>query len=159
MKLFIISDTHGKVNKALKVIDKSPDIDMIIHLGDMDKDAIEISAHTDKDVISVRGNNESYSCKIPEYRILETEYGKILLTHGHRDQVDIDLQRLTYRALESGCKAVFYGHTHIPMYAEIDGIHILNPGSLSLPHNSKSGSYAIVNISKDEFSATIFYLD
>ena len=158
MKLFVISDTHGKVGKALEIINKSSDIDMIIHLGDMDKDAIEISAHTDKDVISVRGNNESYSCKTPEYRMLETEYGKILLTHGHRDQVDIDLQKLIYRAEESDCKAVFFGHTHIPMYEEIDGIHILNPGSLSLPQNSQTGSYAIVNISKDEFSASIFYL-
>ena len=158
MKLFVISDTHGKVDKALDIIDKFSDISLVIHLGDMEKDAIEISAHTDKDVISVRGNNEAYSCKTPEYRVLETEYGKILLTHGHRDQVEFDLQRLIYRALESDCKAVFYGHTHIPMYLEVDDIHVLNPGSLSLPQNSQTGSYAIVNISKDEFSASIFYL-
>jgi putative phosphoesterase len=158
LKLFVISDTHGKVDNALEIIDRFNDIDLIIHLGDMSKDAIKISAHTEKTVLSVRGNNEVFSCPTPEYHVLKTDHGDILLTHGHRDQVRTDLQRLLYRAEELECIAVFYGHTHIPMYSEIDGIYVLNPGSLSQPQNSQSGSYAIVDISKDEFSASIFYL-
>jgi len=158
LKLFVISDTHGNISEALRIIDENNDIDTIIHLGDMDKDAKAISAHTDKDVIGVRGNNESSYCLTPEYRILETEYGNILLAHGHREQVGIDLQRLVYRALEAECKAAFFGHTHTPLYEEIDGIYVLNPGSLALPLRQASGSYAIVDISKDEFKASIFHL-
>jgi len=158
LKLFVISDTHGNIDEALEIIDNTNEIDLILHLGDMDKDAKKLSAHTDKKVIGVRGNNESSFCKTPEYHVLETEYGNILLTHGHLDQVGVDLQKLIYRAEEAGCKAVFFGHTHAPMYAESYGIYALNPGSFSLPQRSSSGSYAIVDISKDEFSASIHYL-
>jgi putative phosphoesterase len=122
------------------------------------RDVTTISAHTEKTVIGVRGNNEASFCSMPEYHILDTEYCNILLTHGHLDQVTLDLQKLIYRAEEAGCKAVFFGHTHAPMYEKIDDIHVLNPGSLSSPLRLSSGSYAIVDISEDEFSASIFYL-
>jgi len=60
-----------------------------------------------------------------------------------------------YRAAELECIAVFYGHTHLPHYEIIDGIHVLNPGSLAIPFDGTLGSFAIVEISENEFSVSI----
>ena len=157
MKLYVISETHGNVDKALEVYTKLHSIDLIVHLGDMERDVKQISHSTGKPVISVRGNNESYNCAAPDWNILETEYGNILLTHGHRQSVKSNLQKLLYRARELECRAALFGHTHMPFYTEEQGIHLLNPGSLCLPLDGTSGSYAIVNTSKDSFSASIVY--
>ena len=157
MKLYVLSDTHGKINKALEVYDKLHSVDLIIHLGDMEQDARKISEGTGKKVISVKGNNE-FSYSLESFHILETEYGNLFLTHGHLQGVKGGLQKLLYRTQELGCKAALFGHTHIPLFIQEDGIYLLNPGSLTFPLPGGSpASYAIVNTSENDFSASIVY--
>jgi len=158
LKLYVISDTHGAIEKALKIYGTLDAIDLIIHLGDVERDARRISKITGKTVISVQGNNESASSQ-ENFHVLETEYGNLLLTHGHMDGVKAGLHGLLYRAQELECKAVLFGHTHIPLFTESRGIYFLNPGSLSIPMDGTAGSYAIVNTSKDDFSASIVYYE
>ena len=43
---------------------------------------------------------------------------------------------IMYKATNLGCKAILYGHTHIPHYECID-IHLLNPGSLTIPREEE----------------------
>ena len=156
MKLYVISDTHGRIDKALNVYKMLGTVDLIIHLGDMERDARRISEITDKTVISVMGNNESAYEK-EDFHILETGYGNLLLTHGHKQKVKRGLQNLLYRTAELGCKAALFGHTHEPVFTESDGIYLLNPGSLTVPKDGTAGSYAIVNVSRDAFAASIVY--
>ena len=153
LKLYVISDTHGRTDKALDIYKRLSAVDLIIHLGDMERDARKISESTGKTVISVRGNNES-SHQTADFYILETEYGNLFLTHGHLQGVKRDLRRLLYRAQELGCKAALFGHTHTPIFTEVDGIYLLNPGSLTRPAGT-SASYAIIHTSKIDFSASI----
>lgn len=156
MKLFVISDTHGKTDRVKEVYGKLKGMDMIVHLGDFQKDAKGLEKELGIDVISVKGNTDG-STSSKDYKILETEFGKILLVHGHMEQVKFSLQNLLYRTKELGCKAALFGHTHEPFYGEFDGIYLVNPGSLSLPRDEKRASYAIVTINKDEFNAAIVY--
>jgi putative phosphoesterase len=154
LKLYVISDTHGEIDKAVEVCNKLHSVDLIIHLGDMELDARNISERTGKTVISVRGNSEN-SCDVPYFYVLETEYGKIFLTHGHQQGVKVSLHRLLYQVQELGCKAAFFGHTHSPVFIEENGIYLLNPGSLTIPFPQTSPSFAVVNISENNFSASI----
>lgn len=156
MKLYVISDTHGLINRALEIYKKLYSVDLILHLGDTTRDAQSIAAYTGKTVVSVKGNNDGSFSK-EDFHILETEYGNLLLTHGHMQDVKYGLQKLLYRAAELNCRAALFGHTHIPVFTESNGIYLLNPGSLTFPSDGTSGSYAIVNTSKDEFSASIVY--
>jgi len=156
LKIYVISDTHGKTDKAISIYGRLSAVDMIIHLGDIEKDAKRIAEAAGKTVVSVRGNNDFLSAK-EEYLILETEYGKILLTHGHLFNVKSGLQKLFYRTLELDCKAVMFGHTHVPVFTESNGVYFLNPGSLTYPSDGTAGSYAIVNTSAGFFSASIVY--
>ena len=156
MKLFVISDTHGSTGKALDVYSSLGPIDLIVHLGDVERDARRIAELTGKDVVSVRGNNEASHAK-EDFRILETEFGNLLLTHGHKQKVKLGLQSLLYKAEELGCKAALFGHTHVPVYIEANGVFLLNPGSLTFPSGGSQGSYALVETAPSSFSASIVY--
>lgn len=156
MKIFVISDTHGKTEKVEEVWKKLSGIDLIIHLGDYEKDAQQLQRMLDTEVISVKGNMDgSYSPD--DFKVLETEYGKLLLTHGHMDNVKMSPLNLIYRAQEMGCKAALFGHTHRPVYEESHGIYLINPGSLSLPRDGSDGSYAILHTSESSLDCAIVY--
>ena len=156
MKLYVLSDTHGSIEKAVEVYEELHSVDLIIHLGDLVTDANGISKITGMPVISIKGNND-YSSKNEDFRIIETECGNIFLTHGHHFSVKTGLQRLLYRTLETGCNAVLFGHTHMPLFTEANGVYLLNPGSLTIPADGSSGSYALVNTSAAGFFADILF--
>jgi len=156
LKLFVISDTHGKTQRVKEVYEKLKGIDLIIHLGDFQRDAQALEKELGIEVLSVKGNMDGSHSK-EDHQILETEFGNLLLVHGHMEQVKQSLQNLLYRAKELDCKGVLFGHTHEAYYGEFDGIYLVNPGSLSLPRDEKKASYAIVSIKKDEFNAAIVY--
>lgn len=156
MKLFVISDTHGELNKVYEVYKTLTSIDAIIHLGDYFQDAEELKSNLGIDVISVKGNmDESYSQS--DFKILTTECGKLYLSHGHMENVKMKYQNIFYRAEEEGCVAALFGHTHKPVFSEFNGIHLINPGSLSLPADGTKGSYAIVNTSPEGIQGSIVY--
>lgn len=156
MKIFVISDTHGKLDKVLEVWDKLTNVDLIIHLGDYEKDAQRLEKLLETEVIYVKGNMDgSYSSN--DYKVLETEYGKLLLTHGHMENVKMSPLNLIYKAQELDCKAALFGHTHQAAYEEINGIYLVNPGSLSMPRDGSNGSYAIINTEPDAFHCAIVY--
>lgn len=156
MKIFVISDTHGRLENAEDVWSRLHDIDLVIHLGDYEKDAQRLAQIFQTEVISVKGNMDgSYSRE--DYKIVETEAGNLLLTHGHMYNVKANPLNLLYLAQEQDCCAVLFGHTHIPFYEEAQGVYLVNPGSLSLPRDGSQGSYAIINTEKEGFHCAIVY--
>ena len=158
MKFLVISDTHGNVDKAVEVYDKAGDFDGIIHLGDLASDAERIKRMTGAWVINVKGNMDGdFSDR--NYKVLKTDAGRILLTHGHRERVKHGLTALVYRAEELECSAVFFGHTHQALYIEEGGMTLFNPGSLSYPYGMEPPSYGIVDISDEgELNCGILYV-
>lgn len=156
MKIFVTGDTHGRTDKVEEVWNRLTDVDLVFHLGDYEKDAIHLQQVLQTEVISVKGNMDG-SCSSDDYKILETEFGKLLLTHGHMFNVKISPLNLIYKARELGCKAAIFGHTHKPVYEETNGIYLINPGSLSQPRDGSDGSYAIIHTDPDAFHCAIVY--
>lgn len=156
MKLFVISDTHGKLDKVYEIYNKLTAIDLIVHLGDCIKDAQEIEKTLGIDVISVKGNMDGGHSS-SDYKILETECGNLYLAHGHLQNVKANYQNIFYRAEECNCIAALFGHTHKPVFEDINGLYLINPGSLSLPSDGTQGSYAILNTSTEGLSGSIVY--
>lgn len=156
MKLFIISDTHGNLDKVYDIYKKISDIDAIVHLGDFEADAKELQKVLGVDVISVKGNMDgSYSDN--DFKILEVECGKLYLSHGHMENVKLKYQNIYYRAIENNCMAAIFGHTHKPVFEELGDIFLINPGSLSLPADGSQGSYIILNTSCEGIQGSISY--
>ena len=158
MKFFVISDTHGKIDSAVSIYKSLSDIDAVIHLGDSEKDARALSVLLDTEIISVKGNIDGNNHKEDNVRLLETSCGRLLLTHGHQLNVKSSLTNLLYLAEEQNCTAALFGHTHLPMNETIDGILLLNPGSLSKPAGGMQGSYSLLTVSSDGPKASLHYL-
>ena len=158
MKYLVLSDTHGQIDSSVKIYKKHNDrepLDGIIHLGDFTGDAKNLSARTGARVIFVPGNMDG-SFSDTDYEILDTEFGPILLVHGHMQAVKLTLQKILYRTEELGCKAVLFGHTHKPVLEYAEGIFLLNPGSITRPLTGK-GSYALLNTDDGSFRASILF--
>mgnify|MGYP001274342485 CR=1 FL=1 len=155
MKLFVISDTHGRLDRAVEIYHKLTDVDMIVHLGDYESDCIELAQELGVDFACVKGNMDGAGRT--DRHVLETECGRILLTHGHLEGARMSQRGLIEAAGKEKCCAVFFGHTHVPCNEETEGIRILNPGSLTYPRDGSDGSYAIVHTSEEGLEASIVY--
>lgn len=161
MNIFIVSDTHGRTGKALEMLDaenKKTRIDHIIHCGDYYRDGEELSLATGIPFTAVSGNCDPGWGVIHAH--LDTPAGRILITHGYTEYVNIDHQDLLRAAEAEHCQIVCYGHTHVPVNTMENGIRVINPGSLTLPRdNSRGGSCAILTISDDgiDISSRILY--
>ncbi len=154
MRYLILSDTHGDVADAVAVFRATRDIDEIIHLGDTYRDALAIAQATGRPVTCVKGNMDG-SYDPDGYEILETAWGKIFLAHGHMESVKSGPDEIISKAMGLGCRAAFYGHTHIPEYEQLpDSFLLLNPGSLGRPFGGRKGTYAVATIDTD-FTAMI----
>lgn len=153
MKILVMSDSHGKIKNCLDSFKNIKDIDLLVHLGDYEKDGERISKALGLDLISVKGNMDGQVEK--EHKFLETPAGKILLTHGHMDGVKGDYLNLIYACKEEKAIAAFFGHTHSSFNENIDGVNLFNPGSTYNPRDGKAPSYGIVYASKEKISYEI----
>ncbi len=127
MRILVISDTHGNVELLKKVINKEKDVNDIIFLGDGAKD---IEMIKDKNIIAVKGNNDIH-CKFNNSEVKEINNKKIFMTHGHIYHVKITLDKIIKEAAKVNADIILYGHTHSAMNKYYNGVHIMNPGSLS----------------------------
>jgi hypothetical protein len=155
MKLIIISDTHLRVDRVVQRIKEIENVDLILHLGDMFKDADKISRRLGKKTIEVRGNCDMVGDRIPHTRQLIWQNKKILMTHGHEYNVKSSLNRLYYKAIETRSDIVLFGHTHAPMKEMLEGILFFNPGSPTYPREGSFPSFGIISIINGEIQADI----
>lgn len=142
MKIIVVSDNHGRTAWLNKIRDRHKDADCFIHCGDIEMHPDEL-----RGFVCVRGNNDYYD--YPEYRIVHLDKHNIFVTHGHRMMLFFDRSFLVSKAKEHGCDIVCFGHTHVFEYRYIDGVHIINPGSITHNRDGSKPSYAIVEVNDD----------
>ena len=147
MKIAVVSDTHRNLSKITKVCQsiKVENPDMILHLGDVTDDADYMEALLEREVRRVPGN-----CDIaergPGTLFIKAEGLLILATHGHHHRVKSSLHDLAADAKKHGAKVALFGHTHIALEDEVEGITVLNPGSASLPKGGQKAGYAVMTV-------------
>ena len=149
MKYLVISDTHGFINNAVKLIENLKP-DYCIHLGDVVADCEELENTFPKQkFIFVKGNNDFWTrdALFPDERIFTLENKNFFLCHGHKYHVKSGTEFLKKTAKENNADIVLYGHTHTKKI-EWDGrMLILNPGSVF--------SYGIISIDNNEIRAEL----
>lgn len=155
MRILVISDTHGCVERAFAAHSQCEPIDAIIHLGDGSDDADLLRDVLQIPVINVAGNCD-VTTTAPRERIWECAGHCLLLTHGDRYQVKAGLAKLRQRAVEVDADVVMFGHTHVALYEEISGFTLLNPGNMA--RYGQYTSYAVVEISTESLSVQHFSL-
>ena len=87
MRVLIISDTHGKSSCIQQIHDIVGDVDMLIHLGDVEGDEKLIHDLFDCEIHMVRGNCD-YNAELPIYDEFNIGDKKAFITHGHRYSVN-----------------------------------------------------------------------
>ena len=151
MKILVVSDTHRRDENLQLVIEQEKPFDMLIHLGDAEGSEHWIPEWAGEGCMMamVLGNNDFFSNLERE---LEVEIGphKAFLTHGHYYGVSMGPEGLADEAKSRGCDIAMYGHTHRPFLNVINGVTVLNPGSLSYPRQEgRRPSYMIITAQED----------
>lgn len=156
MNILIVSDDHGlpgfekAFNKAQK---EYGTIDMVLHGGDTEGNSLGYYTDICKcQFYAVCGNNDFNDN--PECRLISAGEINIFLTHGHRFGVYAGLERLYFEAVERGADVAVFGHTHRPFFDKNDSVMLINPGSLTLPRGSRTGSFAVLSVD-DESEMTV----
>ncbi len=150
MRVLIVSDTHGRHTSLDRALKEAGEIDMFIHLGDVEggEDYIEAVVECEKHII--RGNNDFFS-----YLPAEEEFWigkkKVFITHGHSYYVSMETEQIREEGDARNADIIMFGHTHRPYFEERDGITVLNPGSLSFPRQEgRKSSYMILETDGEE---------
>lgn len=143
MKIGLIGDTHIP-NRAkeipenfLKILNGS---DIIIHTGDVnDYNVIEELSKLTSEIKVVRGNTDYLDLK--EEYFIEIDGKKFFIFHSDIIYPRGDL-KLMYDYILNTKKIepdfVIFGHTHVPLFTQYNGIYFINPGSAT---GVRSGEY------------------
>ncbi len=155
-RIIIISDTHSQTIEKLPshLIENIKQADIVIHAGDADTiNFIDELENICKHLYAVKGNCDIGS-KLPNQLIVEIEGVKIGINHGTGNYNNV-IDRLYYTFSEDDPNIIIYGHTHIPINEEIEGVWFINPGSTSLNRTYSYGTYAELIIEDNKFSSQI----
>ena len=155
MKLLVFSDSHGEVRNMLTAVEiVRPDY--LIHLGDGWRDFEEVTARfPGLPFAHVPGNCDFGRGGEAKELVLGLEGKTILLCHGHTLGVKHGLLSAAYRAQEVRADLLLFGHTHVPMIDERNGIWGLNPGSIS---SSSHPSYGVVELRDGKIFPALYQL-
>ena len=160
MKILIVSDTHGRHSAFDKALKEAGKIDALVHLGDTEGGEDYIEAVCGCPAYVLAGNNDFFSDNLRE---MEVVFGtkKAFMTHGHYYYVSLGPERIIEEGKMRNADIVMFGHTHKPFLEMIDGMIVLNPGSLSYPQQEgRKGSYIMMEIEPDcDVKCEIKYLD
>jgi putative phosphoesterase len=165
LRIGVISDTHGDSIGTENALRQMEQVDVIFHLGDYVKDIDVINRRFSGKVYAVQGNCDQLSVSAAERakyptEILVTLVGKrIFATHGHNYRVKDGLNALYCKGLEIGANVVLFGHTHSPTIIKVEGMVIMNPGSISQHRNKRSSTYGIIEINDDGIFSEIVQME
>ena len=129
LRVAVFSDTHGNTFPMLEAARRErPDV--LIHLGDHDRDALPLRAEfPDTPLYSVCGNCDLMPLS-PEKLVVQLGPVKALLTHGHICNVSRwQADSLVYAAQEAGASLALFGHTHRAVNDTLGGVTLVNPGT------------------------------
>ena len=153
LEILVCSDSHRSTANIYKAIKKNKNIKMVIHLGDLVKDILEVeNKNPDLEFHYVRGNNDWVS-NVSNFKILNVMSKRILITHGHDYGVKYSYQRIVNKGKVLNVDAVFFGHTHQAEEFYSEKIMFLNPGSIGDSRVTTYTTYTIVKIDNNKMGA------
>lgn len=148
MRVLIVSDTHGRHYNFDDALEQVGKIDYLVHLGDVEGEEWYYENLTGCPVYMIAGNNDTFSRSMSQ---MEIKFGKnvAFMTHGHQYYVSRGIEDILREGKRRGANIIMHGHTHKPYIKEIDGITVINPGSLTLPRQEgRKPSYIVMEIDR-----------
>ncbi len=149
MKILVISDTHGYLDRASLVMQKERPFDALVHCGDIEGQEHQLQKLAGCPCYMVTGNND-WASRLS--REIETffEGRRVFITHGHRYGVSLGTERIREEAESRRVDICLFGHTHRPLLETTGGLTLMNPGSLSYPRQmGRKPTYGIIETRPD----------
>ncbi len=143
MRIAVFSDSHGRMHNCLRAMELAGPIDHIIHLGDTVRDTEDLGIVYPETPITYVCGNCDFCAGGDTEKVIELGGKRFFLCHGHTRGVKKGLRELAHCA--KGMDLVLFGHTHEAFNGMEDGLHLFNPGSISLPA-SGAPSFGILTI-------------
>ena len=154
MRIIVMSDSHRNFRNVQRVMEKHPDADLYIHLGDGEREFEDVqNLYPDRRYLWVAGNCDFGS---------ETKNSDLVKLSGKKCS-DYPRAHLLCQALPVGTKNCGSGlpsqrstvRAHPCGYTEYDGgLYIMNPGSLSIPRQGRP-TYGILDITSQGIMTNI----
>ena len=146
--IVVISDSHGMLPKDDEFWQILDEADLIFHLGDGIKDIEKLKTVYPKKLHFVYGNCDTFSAE--PFDIVKVEDVIFLLTHGHKFRVKSELDDLAFECNYQKAQFGLYGHTHRAQVDEMDGVTLINPGSIGYEN-----SYCYISVNKNKAVYTL----
>jgi putative phosphoesterase len=146
-KLLVLSDIHGAVPALTGVLNwaKGCAVGAAVFLGDGIEEMSAAAAGFPFAVKMVRGNcDRAVSAPIPEAALLDFAGHRFFLCHGHRYSPSGSLSTLVAAARNNEADAALFGHTHVPFCETVDGLLLINPGSVGRPRSNAGATFAVI---------------
>ena len=164
-KLLVLSDTHGGV-AALKTVlnwakDRTPPSDTIgtaVFLGDgiADLKSAVDAAGFSCDWKIVKGNND-YGYSAPEAAVFDFAENRFFMCHGHHHSLYGGHYTLVAAAHSVRANVALFGHSHVPLHKTVDGMLLINPGSVTRPRSRIGATFAVIECIEGELPKTEFW--
>lgn len=148
MRILVVSDTHRNYDALEAIIKKNPGADMLIHLGDGEREFDDINHLYPQFPMVYVGGNCDYGMHKTTH-IVHACGLKIFCCHGHTLGVRGGTSALVSTAGQNGCKIALYGHTHVYHTEISNGIYVMNPGSPDSPRNGNKPSYGVIDLNEN----------
>lgn len=151
--ILVLSDSHGDVQALAAILEWAQDkaFTGAVFLGDGSEDLAFASAIAGFTLPwnIVRGNVDT-NFNLPGTLVLDISRNsktprKIFLSHGNIYHVEEDCRALAAAARTNGAEAALFGHTHIPCLAMLEGVFLLNPGSIGRPRSKLGPTFAVLD--------------
>jgi len=147
MKILVLSDSHGVTKLMAEKVAKHADhVDCVMFLGDYLRDIEKVAGQFPNLTFHVVPGNCDFMSNLPAELTVEVGGKKIWMTHGDHFDVKSGYGRIEAAASARGADICMFGHSHVAVEYEKNGIVFLNPGSITEPRGSRGKSYAIVEI-------------
>lgn len=160
--LLAFGDTHRSshaIEKIATILNRDKP-QLFLHNGDNYADYQRLLRDSQVPGYGVRGNCDSpLLLGAPEELTIIYEGFKILLVHGHKYSVKNSLSLLIQRAKELNARAVVFGHSHVQMIKDLDGVLLLNPGSIPLPRGESKPGYGKLMLKNGNLEGEIVSFD
>lgn len=152
-KILVVSDSHGNntnLRKAIEVFGKRGEqLEMLIHLGDIQGSLEGIQKLVDCPVEAVSGNCD-FIPELPATKLISIGNETAFITHGHRYGCKAGTGQMKELAKANGASIVLFGHTHMPLMENFSDMKVMNPGSISLPRQEGyRPTYLVITIEED----------
>ena len=148
MKILVFSDSHRARGGMLDAIDAHRP-DQVIHLGDLQSDAEELTyVYPKLPICMVPGNCDGWTMD-PLKKQITLAGKRILLSHGHLWGVKKGYEAAVADARAVGADILLFGHTHRALCQQLeDGLWMMNPGA-------SRTSYGLIRIEQGQIHCSI----